>query len=126
MHFNTVKIEQVLEQLALQEKKRFNAYFVAYLAEQVDVDKVNEYLMMKANFGVLDVKVETICPENHIDQHFELKAFPEYEIQCRHCDDDQATYLPDLENTNIVFNFSTEYVEEIKKKRELTSKLIAI
>ncbi|OMF32304.1 hypothetical protein [Paenibacillus peoriae] len=126
MRFNTVKVDQVLEQLALQNKSRFNAYFVAYLSEQVDVDRVNEYLMMKSNFGDLIVKVETICPDNHIDQQFDLDTLPSYGIQCRFCDDDKEWYIPDPENTNIVYYFSDEYIEEVKKKLEKVSKLIAI
>ncbi|AET59601.1 hypothetical protein HPL003_14250 [Paenibacillus terrae HPL-003] len=115
MRLNTVKVDQVLEQLALENKSRFNAYFVAHLSEQKDVDRVNDYLMMKSDFSDLIVKVETICPESHIDQQFDLHKLPDFEIECRFCDDEW--YIPDPENTNIVYFFSKEYVEEVKKER---------
>lgn len=126
MSVNTVRIDEVLERLALDDRNRFNAYFVAYLSEQADIDRVNDYLLMKAQFGVLNVKIETICPNDHIDQHFEWGELPNNEVECRFCDDDDASYLPDPENTNIVYYFSSEYTEEIKKKRQENLQLLAI
>lgn len=126
MRINTVKIDQVLEQLASKNMSRFNAYFVAYLAEQSNVDRVNDYLLMKSSFGDLIVKIETICPEAHIDQQFDLNKLPDHEIQCNFCDDDQDWYIPDPENTNIVYYFSNEYIDEVKKKRDQNTSLIAI
>lgn len=124
MIINTVKIDEILEGLAYDNKNRFNAYFVAYLSEEKDIDRVNDYLMMKAQFGVLEVKLETICPNDHVDQQFDWGKLPDYEISCRFCDDDES-YFPDPEKTNIVFNFTKEYVEALKKKQQ-NSQLIAI
>ncbi|HAF97562.1 hypothetical protein [Paenibacillus lactis] len=125
MIINTVKIDEILEGLAYDNKNRFNAYFVAYLSEEKDIDRVNDYLMMKAQFGVLEVKLETICPNDHVDQQFDWGKLPDCEINCRLCDDDES-YFPDPEKTNIVFNFTKEYVEALKKKQQNSQQLIAI
>ena len=124
MSIDTVKIDQVLEELAVDEKSRFNAYFISYYSNQSNVDEVND-LLMKARFGALIVKVESICPENHIDQQFDIDKFPEVEIECRFCDEDSASYMPDIENTNIVFYFTHSYIESVKKKT-VKSALLAI
>lgn len=122
MSIDTVIIDQILEQLALNEKSRFNAYFVSSLSNQQNVDEVNDYLLMKAKFGALIVKIETICPENHIDQQFDFNhEFPTYELECRFCESDNSAYIPDPANTNVVFYFTEIFVESVKKKNVSTS-----
>ncbi|OWA36787.1 hypothetical protein B9G55_01525 [Saccharibacillus sp. O16] len=119
-------VDQVLERLALENKSRFNAYFVAHASGQSDIDLVNDYLLMKAKFGALEMKVESICPNNHIDQTFKNNILPTHEIQCRFCidGDNEGFYMPDPENTNVVFSFTSDYLEDLKKKHQ--KRLIAI
>lgn len=127
MSINTVEIEKALEQLALNEKSRFNAYYISHLSNQTNIDMVNDYLLMKAKFGALIVKVETICPHNHIDQQFEFGVeLPSEELECRFCEDEEAMYVPDPENTNVVYYFSSNYIEEVKKKRMKSMQAMAI
>ncbi|SMG56465.1 hypothetical protein [Paenibacillus aquistagni] len=115
MSINVFEVDQVLEQLALNGATRFNAYYVSHLSKQEDVDEVNDYLMMKAKFGVLIVRVETICPNSHVDQQFD-GPLPNYEIECRFCEE---MYTPDPLNTNVVFYFTTTFAESVKKKQAL-------
>lgn len=122
MSINTVAIDNTLEQLALKNLKRFNAYYVASLSNNQDVDNVNNYLLFKVQFGVLRVNIETLCPNNDLDLHFEInEPFPSHEIECRIC---SINYVPDLDRTNIVYYFEESFVDEIKKKVQMLEKCL--
>lgn len=117
MSINTVNIEKILEKLALNNEKRFNAYQIAKLSSEMDVMAVNDYLLYRSaeNFGILNAKVETLCDNNHPDKHFNFnEPLPDYEVECRICG---CEYIPDLEFSHLVFYFKENYVEEVKKKQ---------
>lgn len=117
MSINTIAVDNTLEQLAIKNTTRFNAYYVSSLSHQVDVHSVNDYLLFKAKFGVLRVKIETICPNNHPDLQIDFeKPFPTKLVECRICD---AEYFPDILNTNVVFYFELPFIEEVKKKQKM-------
>jgi hypothetical protein len=114
---NIVAVDGVLENLALQGKNRFNAYQIASLSNEEDIDAVNEYLLIKAKFDALIIKIETLCPSNHPDLQLDYISngieLSDEIIECRICDEE---YIPDIEFTNVVFYFNDEYVENLKKK----------
>lgn len=116
MGFDTYAVDKVLETLAIKEEKRFNAYQVAHLSNQEDVDQVNDYLLYKAQgpFAVLTAKIEILCPENHPDAQFQLgEPLPDYEIECYVCGEE---YIPDINRSHLVFYFTDQYLENVKKK----------
>jgi hypothetical protein len=119
-------IDRVLEELALKDEYRFNAYQVASLSNEIDVDSVNEYLLYKTHpkFGILEAKIETICPENHPDKHFDFgEALPDGEVECRICDE---SYTLNPYNSHIVFYFKDKYKKEVKKKALKSSKKLLV
>ncbi|MEW9702842.1 hypothetical protein [Paenibacillus sp. SI8] len=114
MNINTVEIDRILEQLALQDAYRFNAYQISALVGEKDVDLVNKYLMFKAHFGVLEAIIEFLCPNNDPDFQIILgKETPSGIRECRICDKE---YTPDLDYSHIVFYFKRTYIEDLKKK----------
>lgn len=126
MGINQVKIDEVLESLAIANEKRFNAHQVASLANESDVLKVNEYLLYKSlgNFGILDAKIETLCDNGHPDEHFNVgEPLPDYEIECHVCGNE---YIPDLEFSHLVFYFKDEYLNDVKKKLENHQKILEL
>ncbi|OES45213.1 hypothetical protein [Domibacillus iocasae] len=123
---DTGKIEKVLESLADQNEYRFNAYQVAYLSNEKDVDSVNEYLLYRTHpdFGILQVKIETICPENHPDKHFKFgEPLLDEEVECRICDE---SYVPDEYNSHLVFYFNEKYKNDVKKKALKPSRVLQL
>jgi hypothetical protein len=128
MSIDTVLVEEVLEKLALQEEYRFNAYQISALSGQEDADTVNLYLLSKAQFGVLRVKVETLCPENHPDQQFEfnrdiINSLIEEVVTCRICD---TEYTPSPDFCHLVYYFEPKFIESIKKKETILKEKIAM
>jgi len=128
MGINTVRIDEVLELLAIANEKRFNAYQVALLSNESDIEAVNDYLIYKAQgrFASLSAKIETLCEaNNHPDEHFDIgDQLPNYEIECRICGDE---YVPDIDNSHLVFYFTNEFSEAVKKKQlTLSKQMVAI
>jgi len=121
---NTVQIDSILERLALQDAYRFNAYQIAALSHEDDIVTVNRYLMSKVQFGVLNAKLEFLCPDNHPDFEIEIgRTFPDNLRECRICDEE---YIPDLESSHIVFYFDQRYIADVKKKHQYQSERLAI
>jgi len=116
MSINFVKVEMVLEKLALLNEKRFNAHQIASLSNEIDVMAINDYLLYRSSepFGILIAKIETLCDNNHPDAHFEIgEPLPEFEIACRICG---CEYIPDIEFSHLVFYFKESFIQDIKKK----------
>lgn len=116
MNINTLNVDKALEKLALKNEKRFNAHQIAAITNEPDVMTVNDYLIYRSTgpFGILEAKVETICDNNHPDEHFNFnEPLPEYEIECRICG---CEYIPDLEFSHLVFYFKESFIDEVKKK----------
>lgn len=121
MGINTLRIDEILEMLALSNEKRFNAYQVASLAKESDPVAVNDYLLYKSdgNYGTLIAKIETLCDNNHPDMHFNMnEKLPEYEIECRICGEE---YLPDLDFSHLVFYCRDSFIKDAKKKTMMNS-----
>ncbi|WP_214684641.1 MULTISPECIES: hypothetical protein [unclassified Exiguobacterium] len=127
MSIDVGMVDRVLEHLAKDNHRRFNAYQINSASHQSDVEKVNEYLLFrsKGSFAILEAKIETLCEENnHPDEHFDIdEKIPEYEIECRICGNE---YVPDLENSHLVFYFKDSYLESVKKKLTIQNSLVAI
>lgn len=119
MRVDTYAVDKVLENLAVREEKRFNAYQIARLSKQEDVEQVNDYLLYKAQgpYAILSAKIETLCPENHPDAQFEFgESLPDYEIECYVCGEE---YIPDINFSHLVFYFTKDYLENVKKKKSV-------
>jgi hypothetical protein len=114
MAINSVHIDIILERIAVQGAFRFNAYQVAALSKEENIDEVNEYLLFKSKFGVLKAKFEFLCPDNHPDFQIDLgQEIPDNSRECRICEEE---YTPDSENSHLVYYFHDQYIEDVKKK----------
>lgn len=108
-------LDDILENLAINNEYRFNAYQIASISNEKDVDAVNEYLLHRSDskYGILTPKVETLCPNNHPDKHFDFGIpLPVEEVECRICEE---IYVPDLNFSHIVFYFKSNYKDEVKR-----------
>jgi hypothetical protein len=128
MSIDTFKVDEVLENLAFTEHKRFNAYQITTLSMEKDVEAVNDYLIFRSHgkYAILEAKIETLCEaNNHPDEHFPIGTeLPNYEIECRICGDE---YIPDINNSHLVFYFLDDFIQRVKKKQlNLSHQMIAI
>ena len=124
MSINIANIDNVLENLAILNEKRFNAHQIAILSNEKEVLKVNDYLVYRStgDFGILEARIETLCPKYHPDYQLKIEdKFPNYEIECYICGEE---YIPDLNFSHLVFYFRNEYLEDVKKKKLLEQELV--
>lgn len=120
---NVKAVDNALEFLALKNFSRINAHQVAYLAGENDVNAVYEYLISKQPW-VLKRYFEIMCPNFHSAASYErLEDIPKRWIECRGCHED-AEFIPDLDRIHIVFDFSPEYLAQLKKEQESEKKLM--
>lgn len=107
---DVTKIDEVLKLLALNQRYRFNAYQVAFLAGNTNVNEVYEYLLTREPY-VLKRSFEVLCPNDHSTKSFDkLKDIPDKWMECRHCN---TEFRPDLDRIHIVFDFIPSYLRSI-------------
>lgn len=95
-------IEDALKEAYYRGEKRFNAYTVAFWANQSDIPAVNKYLLTKDG-TVLDAKIEFLCENNHPTASIKFGDSIPKHATCHVC---QEEFSPSLDFSNIVFNFS--------------------
>jgi hypothetical protein len=105
MGINYFAIDDVLKEAYLRGEKRFNAYTVAYWANQPDVKAVNKYLLTK-NGNVLTSRIEFLCKENnHPTASISFGERIPGHATCHVCGDE---FIPSIEHSNIVYYFTSQ------------------
>ncbi|MFJ7941141.1 hypothetical protein ACIQYG_22000 [Peribacillus sp. NPDC096622] len=122
MGIDFFKVEDALKEAYMRGETRFNAYTVAFWSNQSDILAVNNYLLSK-NGNVLEARIEFLCDENNHPTgsiKFGEKIPPS--ITCHIC---QNEFIPSLEFSNIIFNFSNPLsrssTKQEKKKLQLVT-----
>jgi len=105
------KIDETLKFLALNGRQRFNAYQVAYLSDNSDVNEVYQYLVSREPF-VLTRSYEIQCPNQHSTISVSsLDQIPQNWVECRICAEE---FIPDPSTIFIVFDFTLSYLSQLK------------
>jgi len=117
---NIARIDHALKQLAYSGRFRINAHQVAYLSGNNDTEEVYKYLTSREPY-VLVMSYEVLCPErmDSAASYESLEKIPQSWIECRICGKE---FIPDLDLVHIVFNFTGNYIDQVKKEIEYEKK----
>lgn len=113
---NIARIDHSLKQLAFNNRTRINAHQVAFLSGNEDVNEVYSYLVSREPY-VLKRAYEVLCPErmDSAAAYDSLEKIPNSWIECRICGKE---FIPDLNLVHIVFNFTNDYIQQVKREIE--------
>ena len=117
---NIARIDHTLKKLAFNKRFRINAHQVAYLSGNSDVYEVYDYLISREPY-ILNRSYEILCPDR-MDSAASYDSFediPNTWIECRICAEE---FIPDANLIHIVFNFTTDYIEQVSKEIEFEKK----
>lgn len=109
---NITSIDYALKQLAYNGRIRINAQQVAYLSGNSDVNEVYNYLISREPY-VLKRSYEVLCPDrmDSTASYDSLDQVPKTWMECRICGEE---FIPDLNLIHIVFNFTNEYIRQVR------------
>ncbi|WP_201317825.1 hypothetical protein [Paenibacillus sp. EPM92] len=110
-------LEKSLEEMAVQDKKFFSPHFVCTYTGIADLKAVSEYLFTEAaktKRKKIYVYYEVECPEGDSDFSVDTpEKLPIIERRCHICGID---YIPNPERIWVGFNFTSEYLQFVKKR----------
>lgn len=106
-------IDSALKEALHRKERRFNAYTVAYWANQSDATEVNRYLLSKVGI-VLWARVEFLCPNGHLTESIEFGEKVPSIAECHIC---REEFVPSLDESNIVFGFKPVVLETAVVKK---------
>lgn len=112
---NYYEIDDLLEQMAMENKTHFAPHFICQKLGNIEINEIADCLLSfvpKILFPLWEVE----CPLG--DSDFVVsnpKLLPNDLQTCHHCG---LEYYPDPERVWLAFNFNPEYVSHIKKKQE--------
>ncbi|PFW81359.1 hypothetical protein COL27_20685 [Bacillus sp. AFS075960] len=108
-------IDDALEEMALEGRSHFSPHYVCNRANISDLKMVTEYLYKQVGYK-LRVYYEIECPEG--DSDFAVDSLSDLMIEERSCQICGTRYTPDLDRVWIAFDFMSNYIEHIKKKKK--------
>jgi hypothetical protein len=108
-------IDDILEEMALENKSHFSPHYVCNRSKINDLKAVTEYLLQLVG-NKLNVYFEVECPEG--DSDFAVESPLDLSKEVRKCHICGNEYTPDLEKIWISFDFKPQYKEYVKKKRK--------
>jgi len=112
---DVAKVDEALKLLASKKRYRFNAYQVAYLSGNEDVNLVYQYLLTREPY-VLTRSFEVLCPNDHSTATYsKIEDIPHKWIECRYCTEE---FVPDLDRIYIVFDFTPSYLNSISQEKD--------
>lgn len=106
-------IDDILEEMAIEERVHFSPHYVCTRAGIDDLKSVTEYLLKLVGQKLI-VNFEVECPEG--DSDFAVKTPQELRNEERACHICGKEYVPNPDRVWIIFDFIPEYKEYVKKK----------
>jgi len=106
-------IDDILEEMAVENKKHFSPHYVCSRAGTSDLKSVTKYLLDLVG-KKLNVYFEVECPEG--DSDYAVNSPEEIENDFRFCSICQTEYIPSPDKIWIGFDFIPEYIDYVKKK----------
>lgn len=114
---NVIKIDNVLIELVLNKRYKFNAKQVAYLTGESDLRAVHEYLKSKTPY-ICELYNETICPHCNTAKYSKTSSGDKVKNsvlnkKCPHC---KEKYEVNRDTILLTFIFNEEYIKQIREK----------
>ncbi|MCM3705303.1 hypothetical protein M3205_06120 [Cytobacillus firmus] len=109
-------IDEILEEMALENKSHFSPRYICNRSGIHDLKAVTEYLIQLVG-QKLRVTFEVECPEG--DSDFAVESPHELSNEKRICHICGVEYIPNPERIWVAFDFLPEYKQYVKKKRNL-------
>lgn len=108
------QIVKILETLALENKRYFTPLYIANRFSIDDIEELTKILLSPLCKGIVVPNFEIECPEGDTDfiVHDPL-SIPDESRVCHLCG---VEYVPNPKRIWISFNFSDEFVNDLKKK----------
>jgi hypothetical protein len=108
-------IDEVLEDMAFEGRTHFSPHYVAARAGLHDLKAVTEYLFSLVGTKLI-VYFEVECPDG--DSDYAVKSPSDIIFEPRNCSICNITYTPSPDRVWIAFDFVSQYIDYVKKKRE--------
>lgn len=113
------EIFDILESMAAEGRRHFSPLYVCKRLGTENVKEVIRFLFSDFCKDILRPNFEVQCPEGDSDfVVHDLNSIPTNTVKiCRVCG---VEYIPDLKNIWVTFDFTDDYIKNIKKKVNYT------
>ncbi|GGF87049.1 hypothetical protein [Paenibacillus aceti] len=108
------RLDDILEEMAFNDKKHFSPHYICALSGIADLKIVTQYLLSQVN-RKLKVYYEVECPEG--DSDFLVDSPVEIISELRRCSVCGIEYRPDPDRVWVSFDFLPQYKDYVKKKK---------
>lgn len=106
-------IDDVLEEMALENKTHFSPRYICHRSGILDLKIVTEYLERFIGSKLI-INFEVECPEG--DSDFAVMSPEQVETEPRRCHICNTEYVPDQNKIWVSFDFTPDFIEHVKKK----------
>ena len=112
---NINKIDNVLKELIINSRYKFNAKQVAYLAGESNVGAVHEYLKSKVPY-ICELYYETVCPSCQSSKYSKTLCGNKFEnsVFKKECPNCKEVYRVNKDTILLTFKFDEEYIKQMR------------